>query len=368
MKQKAGLTKAEILKIFLNNFKYNHTSTPLGEGVVMPTRDAFLFCNVTGSAYLDNYSFPFTPKGLMKLFYNAMQYNLVTGIFENASLLYTPYYLSKKYDFVFNSEHKIIVPIEFESEKELQKLLSSTMPQLKQPTTDYIIMRVENFKEGHGLESFMEYLTAECFKKRGYIVENQIPLAHAVGSPDFGGYKLQQTLKATQQVLPNGFHIIELAMIRLDNKDNDNSYFPQKSFPYNLIVGEAKTSTKIMDAQLKKYLNTQLFDWGLEIHPTKKKPTNNDRGLLTLDDNYHIKFIPQTQTYVSDCDSPYSREKYIIWLENYMKFHLLANFTNDELKDFIRQKTGNCLISKQSLVDFVITISAEEIINRIKTL
>ena len=35
----------------------------------------------------------------------------------------------------------------------------------------------------------MEYLTCETFKKYGYVVENQIPLAHSIGSPDFGGYK-----------------------------------------------------------------------------------------------------------------------------------------------------------------------------------
>jgi hypothetical protein len=42
----------------------------------MPAKDAFLFCNVTGAGYLDDFVFQFSPKGLMKLFYKF-------GVLEN---------------------------------------------------------------------------------------------------------------------------------------------------------------------------------------------------------------------------------------------------------------------------------------------
>ena len=36
-------------------------------------------------------------------------------------------------------------------------------------------MRVETYKNGNGLESFMEYLTCKYYNSHGYITENQIP-------------------------------------------------------------------------------------------------------------------------------------------------------------------------------------------------
>ena len=81
MSRSLELSKEEILKVFKENFSYEIVKTPLGDGVKMPSREAFLFCNVTGSGYLDNFIYPFTPKGLMKLFYNAFDYKFVTGVF-----------------------------------------------------------------------------------------------------------------------------------------------------------------------------------------------------------------------------------------------------------------------------------------------
>lgn len=87
------LNKNEILQIFNRNFSFEIIETALGTAIKMPSRTAFIFSVVTGVGYFDNPVYPFTPKGLMKLFYNAFDYKFVTGIFENTCLKNTPYIL-----------------------------------------------------------------------------------------------------------------------------------------------------------------------------------------------------------------------------------------------------------------------------------
>jgi len=302
----------------------------------------------------------------MKLFYNAFDFKFVTGVFEKTSLRYTPLLLSKAKPFLFDSQYKYVVPIEFNSEIELQNILEGTFDELKRPT-NYIIMRIEKSKKGNGLENFMEYLVSEYFKRQGFIVENQVPLAHSIGSPDFGGYGLSNIRNATHKYLPYGFHIIELAMLRFNNMKP--LYNKESDYPEGLIVGEAKTGTTVMDRQLSKYLDTGLFDWGLEIHPYKSEPTDSDRGMFSLDDNFKVYFTPPTQQYkYSKNITRHSKNEYIIWLENYMKFYLIANFTNDDLNAFYKQKMSRTIDGQYSLVEFVKALSAKEIVDQIKIL
>lgn len=364
MRKSLELSKQDIINVFRANFDFEITDTPLGQAVKMPAREAFLFCNVTGAGYLDNFVYPFTPKGLMKLFYNAFDYNFVTGVFEKTTLKNTPYILSQAKPFLFNSDYKYVVPVEFNSEIELQDFLESKFAALGCPS-NYVVMRIEMRKKGHGLESFMEYLAGEYFKRKGFIVENQVPLAYAIGSPDFGGYDLLNVKRGTADYLPLGYHIIELAMLRLNLK---GTYYSGKNTMVNqLIVGEAKTSTTIMDSQLRKYLDTGLFDWGTEMHPNKQEATNNDRGMFTLDDNMLISFTPPAKEYAYPLPQQFSRQEYLKWLENYMKFYLLANLTNDELNAFYINTTHSNMSDQSSLAKFVDNLSIESIIAEIKS-
>ena len=85
----------KFIQIMSSNFDLEIVETKIGKGIKMDCFRAFIYSTVTGSGYLDNPVFPFTPKGLMKLFYNAFDYKFVTGIFDNTSLKNTPYLLSK---------------------------------------------------------------------------------------------------------------------------------------------------------------------------------------------------------------------------------------------------------------------------------
>jgi len=356
--------KEDFFKIFKANFSFEIVETELGKAVKIPAKEAFIYSSVTGAGYLENPIYPFTPKGLMKLFYNAFNYKFVSGIFDNGVLKNTPYILSRAKQYLFEGD-KYIVPMEFESEEKLNEMLKVKFDSLKN-RENYIIQRIETSKQGNGMEPFMEYLAGEYFRHLGFIVENQIPLAHAIGSPDFAGYGLTETItKISDYVyLPSdGFHMIELALIRNFKTETRTNH---SHVTHDFIVGEAKTGTVVMTKQLEKYLNTGLFDQGFEICPAKTKPSKDYFGLITLDSDYKIKItLPETK-YIPK--NPLSREEYTIWLGNYIKFYLIANLTNDELKQFHLEVKGEEINKESDLVNFVLGLDTETILEKIKSL
>ena len=283
-----------------------------------------------------------------------MDYKFVTGLFDNTTLKNTPYLLSKAKAFLFDSI-KIIIPVEFNNELELQNKLRKFIKTISIPSTNYIIQRIEKSKNGNGMEPFMEYLACEIIKKKGFIVETQIPLTHNTGSPDFGGYRLG----AASRIIPNKIHLLELSLKRLGIEKKI------KTFDKNwLIVGEAKTSTKEIKKQLDKYLDTGLFDEGFEIHPNKFEPSSKYTNLLTIGSDYKIKIIEKKDKLMHyDIKR---QNKYVKWLNNYIKYYLIANLTNDEFIEFYN-KTNNDLIScQEDVVSFVNKLSFKQIINKIK--
>jgi len=358
------INKDNYFKIFEKNMLYEIVETPVGKAIKMSSRDAFIYSNVSGAGYLDNPVYPFTPKGLLKLFYNAFDYKFVTGIFDNTTLKNTPFILSQAKPFLFKGT-KYIIPVEFTSESQLNDYLNEIHGSLCNPE-DYIIQRIEASKIGNGMEPLMEYFAAEYFKNKGYIVENQIPLAHAIGSPDFGGYGLSDFIKAINEFgfLPrNGFHIIELAMIRLNRALKNTSEHSDTS---SLLVGEAKTGTSVISKQLMKYLNTGLFDAGYEIRPFKKAPAKRFFGLITINDSFKIQVLEPQEDYVPS--KMLSKDDYLVWLKNYVKFYLLANLTNDELNNFYFQKCQKRIAGQADIVSFVMKTDIEEILMKIKEL
>lgn len=213
------------------------------------------------------------------------------------------------------------------------------------------------------MEPFMEFLTAEYFKNKGYIVENQVPLAHSLGSPDFAGYGLSSIVKSINDygfLSATGFHVIELSMIRIFK----GSQFAQSLIENDeIIVGEAKTSTSTMTKQLDKYLETGLFNVGYEIHPSKLNPASDYSGLVSLDDSYRLKVTPPLVRRVFD--EKFSKEDYRRWLEMYIKFYLISNFSNDELSEFSVRKSGLKINVESDLVVLLDSLSVEEILEEI---
>jgi hypothetical protein len=218
-----------------------------------------------------------------------------------------------------------------------------------------ILFRVDVSKKGFGLEPFMEYLSCKYFTRLGYVTENQIPLSHTLGSPDFGGYAIEkiQDLVGGSGLLSRGFNVLELAMLRI---------FPISGFVTNtksqtqLIVGEAKTSTTIMEAQLRKYLSSGYFNFGIEIHPTKEKPSNPTFGLLRLQDFNLVYDEPSISLDSTSLD----QQVYKKWLESYFNCYLLANYTNDELNLVAKRLIDKKIDTKSDVISLIRDISFED--------
>ena len=346
----------EFIQIMKVNFNLPVVETPLGKGIKMNPYSAFIYASVTGAGYLDDPAYQFTPKGLLKLFYNAMDYKFVTGLFDNTTLKNTPYNLSLVKNFLFDGD-KIIIPVEFNNEHELRKKLEKFSTEVKNPT-DFIIQRIELSKKGNGMEPLMEYLICETMKNEDYIVENQIPLSHSSGSPDFGGYKIVDFLNS--KIPLNKVHIIELAMIRLGLKSNNKSRKGVDSF----IVGEAKTSTSVMAQQLDKYLKTGLYNEGFELHPSKLRASKSDFNLFTIDSSYKIQIIQRTSK--TQFVDKKNQKEYQNWLLNYIKYYLIANLTNDEFNDFYLKVNKRKISSLADIINFVNNLSYKQIIEKIE--
>lgn len=350
------LYKKDVLAIFRKNFNFPIIQTPMGEAVKMDAVSAFLFANVTGARYFDNPTFPFTPNGTQQILRGAFQFNLVTGIYEGAALGYAPMSLAQSRPFLFNGD-KFIIFREIADECQFSEDLQDEYDALNEAghtTTDYIISRIETSKKGNGMEPFLEYLACEYFKKQGYMVENQIPLAANVGSPDFGGYKLVESL--------NGFHINELALIRITK---DFKITESLSFD-SVIVGEAKTATTTMEKQLRKYMNTGLFKKGYEMHPDKSAPSVDSFGLLNIGSDYIVSCKEPETAYTSSVSSTYKLNEYLAWIQQYAKFYLMANFTQEEFDKIIKEKTGKQSYSSDNIIGVISQMSVKEIIERIK--
>jgi len=360
------INKNEFFKIFQNNFDFQIVNTLVGKAIKMDPFDAFIYSSVTGAGYLDNPLYPYTPKGLLKIFYNAYNYNFVTGIYENNSLKNSPLNLSRLKPYLFH-EDKYILPIEFYKESELQEVQKDIIINLKENKINYknfIVQRIEKNKKGNGMEPFMEYLSAEYFKKQGYIVENQIPLAHNIGSPDLGAYKIYDLLNLLRKkdyVNSSGFHIIELALIRLKGGIYNNCSM-DKNNQNKTLVAEAKTSTKIMEKQLTKYMNSNCFDEGYEIHPQKEDSTKNIFGLITLNNSYEL-LIKEPEINCWNKKQKKKKQKYLEWLSNYMKYFLISNLTNNELEDYYFHSTGDYIQSSNDLTKFINNQSYNDILN-----
>lgn len=358
-----NIDKTAVINILQKNFGFKKIVLPIGDAIIMNSYDAFIYSTVTGSPYLNNEFYPLSLSGLMKIFNSAFSPSFITGLYQNSNLHYTPDYFKYKIDNI-DVGKKYIVPIEIESEKDYLKQVREIKLQCLKSDINYhsiLLQRIEKFKNGYGMEPFLEYITSKYFSLRGYVVENQFPLSHSLGSPDFGGFKVSKAPiyinnKFNQD---KGFNIIELAMARMFGSKIEL----KKIEPSEFIVGEAKTSTTIMEDQLFKYYNTGLFRFAFEIHPFKPESSNELFGLINIKSNYLLNVQFPTVSYNSSDN--YSRNHYEDWLVDYFKLYLLANLTEpDELTNFSKNKKIS-LDNNEKLVQLIKNTSFNELANYI---
>lgn len=345
-----------ITEIFRVNFDFPIEDTILGRAVRMDALNAFLFANVTGAGYLDDPSYLFTPKGCLNILREAFQYHFVTGIFDRQYLMYSPTELSRVKPYLFEGD-KYIVLKEGLTESAFLKEQKEAVKMLQThgyKTTDFLFLRIEAWKKGNGMESFLEYLACEYFKKRGYIVQNQLPLVHAVGTPDFGGFRLPDGAK--------GFYIAELAMLKITGNTDILDHLNLS----HAIVGEAKTSTTAMARQLEKYLNTTAFCKGYEMHPDKPLPTRDCFGMFHIRNDYIVQCIEPASEYTESGNIVFDYKEYMEWYQNLLKFYIAANFSNEELKEFVEKRNAKGKYNQAKMIDVIKNTEMDEIAEAVR--
>lgn len=283
---------------------------------------AFLFADIAGATYQDSGAMPFSPRGLTKVVHSAFRPDMVVGLFEEGVPYNTPLALASRRPYLFVGP-KFIVPIAAMNWQDLQKRIRGT--KIQSETGEYCILWIDLSKRGFGLEGLLEAACAFSFRQSGYCVESQVPLGHAVGSPDF--------LAVTLDDATAGHLLLEIALVRqAQNSSESYSLWARPeilstSLQAPIFVGEAKTSTTAMAAQLAKYLASGIFTGGYEIHECLDAPKTESHGLLSIRDYHLVKIAEPGKTRAKD----QTQRNYIRWLEGVRNLYALANFGRDEL-------------------------------------
>lgn len=357
------LNKQSVIKILQKNFGFKRNrDSELGDFIQMNAFEAYIYSVITGHGYLDNARQPFTPNGLMQVFNQANAYNFVTGMFDrDGNLFHTPLYQVKEKPYLL-IQNKFILPIEYDTNANLQKKLVEIERYLIKNQLDpknFIICRIKKSTSGYSMEPFMEYVASKYFQIKGYFTETQIPFYYSGGTPDFAAYSLPNLRKLIKQHFGfSGSSFIGLAAIRAfglyKTRGEDNPEI-------EAIVGEVKTASLQALEQIKKYLARGIFNKAYEIIPHKKS-SEVTAGLFTLNDDGVIKiYEAKTQAQVKS----EKQAEYLKWLNNYIKYFLIANFTNEELDEFYGQHTGKRTRTIAELITFINSLRLEDIIEKL---
>lgn len=365
---KVKLDKSNVLKILNRNFGFPiEKHKVMGEIIKVSALDGYIYSSITGHPYLCNASGGFSPNGLMQVFNQANSYNLVSGMFDRTGRFkYTPLLLSEEYQFIKEGD-KFIVPLEYERHSEYEAKRKALYQQLKQEgcnhPSDFIICTIKKGTAGYGMEPFCEYFTSEYFRRRGYLTETQIPFYYNGGTPDFAAYDFPEVLSPLRKkrLIASGATLVELSAIRLFRNKNARV---KESKETEAIVGEAKTSSTEAIKQIKKYLGKSIFNRAYEIIPHKNKP-EIICGLITFNDKGEIVVFEGKEKPLVDKKI---QKEYFGWLGNYIKYFLLANFSNSEFNDFYARKAGKEFPAGiDNLLVFVNALEYDEIIKEIIT-
>ena len=254
---------------------FSPTDTAVGAAFKLSPDAAFIFSTVTGAAYLDSDTWPFSPRGLTKIFNKALGKDVVWGLFEDGEVANGPWELEINRPFLFSSEKFVLVK-SFQSESDYAGYCRKVRKILKNPE-DYLLLRLESWKKGSGLEPILEYFGAVVLAASGYFVESQIPLSPKHGSPDLAAFHLGN-LKAKVghcgADLPLRGHILKFLLFdrfRIQDQSSDYRTSSQNGFPNipvptsRLVVCEAKTGREDYSRRLFKYLQSGFFDEGLAL-------------------------------------------------------------------------------------------------------
>lgn len=229
-----------------------------GNFIEVSAGTAYDFSVFTGAGYCNNPDFPFSARPFSKIFGKALELTLTSSLFDRTSPRYAFENLVMRYPFIATGTKRIYVKA-FESESDLRDFRGNLCKSLPD-SENCLVMRVEIWKRGFGLEPLLEFSAGQVFTKLGFIVENQTPLNAALGSPDFLAFRaksLQSLLSENAKV--SGGH--SLARISAHSfLPLSETLAPSTEATDLVIVGEAKVGGAKANSQILKYLASNFFD------------------------------------------------------------------------------------------------------------
>lgn len=351
-----SITKEIFFKIFNQNTKLEQLELNNNSLIHFSSYEAFIYATVTGSGYLDNVVMPFTPKGLMKVFQAEDTLNLVTGLWDNYHPYFTPRKIAKVREYVANGD-KYVIPIEFTNELEYKEKLKDLFYKQDYPG-QFLIQRIEENKKGKGLEALIEYFACEYFKANGYLVDNQIPLSQAYGSPDWVAISTDNSEFGSLR--KQGFYLFELAMSSLFGK-RDTAVNSVRHSLGNSIVGEVKVTASNSTLQLNKYLSTEFFDSGVLCFTDRFIPEKSNASIAFFDEDWKFTFEPKKQFKRFDNKSQY--EKYLHFMLLNLKVYLLSSLTDELILGTLSIRNFSEIKSKSDFVSRIGELDIERILD-----
>jgi hypothetical protein len=213
---------------------------------------------------------------------------------------------------------KYLIPIEFKSEIEYNEKIKKYF-YLQDYPGQFLIQRIEENKKGNGLESLIEYFACEYFKANGYLVDNQIPLSQAHGSPDWIAIRTNDPEFGSLR--KQGFYLFELAMPSLFG-ERDIAINSSRPSLANSLVGEVKVTATNSTFQLNKYLSTEFFDSGVLCFTDRFIPDKSQAAIAFFNEYWKFKFEPEKQLNRNVNEGQY--EKYLHFILLNLKIYLLS--------------------------------------------
>lgn len=333
----------------------------LGNVVKMRAKEAFVYALVTGSPYLVS-ECGLVLAGRLTIFYHR-DYSFTPGLFNvnyDSGVVEagdTPLSLKESDPGIFERD-KYVLLVDIEKSSNIESDIFRQLTNAGKNPSDYILTKI--MPTGSGLEHLCEYIACMLFNKRNYMTESQPPWSY-YGNPDFAAYKLPEMSQLWDKgFIGQGCLIQELSALSIFGKTGSKSrtFAPE----YEFVVGEAKTLSNSCVGQLREYLETGLCDSAYEIIPHKRNPEDG-YGLLSFNPDGTInlcecKYRPPLSVEARSNDKK--------WLENYIKFYLLANLPMDEIRAFVNMKTKREKLTPLNFIDLIRRIPVSAIVDEVE--
>lgn len=332
----------------------------------LDAHEAFILSEICGGIYLGASSDKgtFSYKGLGKIFHSVGRTDFVVGLYDKGLPYFTPYKISQKYKWI-STGYFYVLPIAVEKEEDFSLLLDSLKQELE-GSEKIMVLRIETFKKGHGLENLLEYVFGKDFVDEGYLVESQSPLSHSLGSPDLVSIKSRAIKEFLEdlEIEWKGRFIIEFAMLRsFDIESKSINGLTAKSLSEDLaLVCEAKVDNVDTVKRLRKYLSSGYFDYGVQIKTDYYEISDPSLLSLGFDHQWRIKKQKCRDGMIA---SKSGQEAYFSWYKLVIKLFLFSNFSEAEIESYSAKKylndPRNWLLEKNS--DLVLKQMLKELKN-----